>query len=152
MCKGNGCNVMMDAVTFNLCTLVAVDGAAVALSNCHFTASSALGAGISLLAHWAGTRVHASNCSFTGGQQCIAVHSGASFQGRKIQCSRAELQAVEVKDAGSKLSLSGSCSVSDVDVLRKYISSKLFSKGVFVHSGASATLAGCSVVSCVRCA
>ena len=150
MCKGSGCSVLMEGVTFNFCTLVALDGAAVTLTHCDFKASLEIGTGICLLAHRAGTRVQASNCCFTGGLQCTAVHAGALFQGRKIQCSSSTVQGMEVKDAGSKLTLSGGCSVRDVDALRQHTTSRLYSKGVFVHTGGSAVLEGCTVAGCVR--
>jgi hypothetical protein len=152
ICKGSGCNLMMEGVSFTFCTLVVADGAAVSLKNCEFKAGTEVGTGICLMAHWAGTRVIASECTFSGGLQCVAVHSGAEFQGRKIQCSGSKLQAVEAKDSGTKLSLRGSSTVSDVDVQRHYVSSKLYSKGVFVHAGASASLENCTIAGCVRCA
>jgi hypothetical protein len=152
VCKGNGCNLIMEGVTFMFCTLVIVDGAAVRLKSCEFKAGTEVGTGICLMAHWAGTRVTASECSFSGGLQCIAVHSGAEFQGRKIRCSGSKIQGVEAKDVGTRLSLIGGCTVTDIDAHREYVSSKLFSKGVFVHAEASASLESCTVAGCVRCA
>lgn len=139
---------MMEAVSFNFCTLVVVNIAVVTLSHCEFKAGSEVGSGICLMAHWAGTRVHASHCSFSGGLQCIAVHSGADFQGKNIKCSGAQIQRIVAKDAGPKLSLSSSCTVSDVNVLQHYVRSKLYSKGVFVHSGAGSSLESCTVAGC----
>lgn len=141
----------MEGCSFSFCTLVVVDGASVDLKDCDFRASDDIGLGISLMIHWAGTRVQASDCSFAGGLQNIAVHSGSEFQGYRIQCIGAKLQAVEAKDSGTKLSLCGNCTVTDVDSTRQYSTSRLYSKGVFVHEQATAFLEGCSIEGCVRC-
>lgn len=66
-------------VTFERCTLVALEGAAATLHSCHFKNSSRQ-EGVSIYASGTGTAVNVRGGSITGGAQGASVSGGASLK------------------------------------------------------------------------
>jgi hypothetical protein len=151
ICKGQQCSVTMENVNFKHCTLAVIEGASATVEGSAFLASTTEGVGICAFVHGAGSNLSASDSTFRGGLQCIAVHAGGAFAGDGVVCSRAEVMGIEAKDEETIVMLQNSCKITDIDPHKQHCSYEdFYSKGIFVHQGATIKVSDCIITQCVR--
>jgi hypothetical protein len=156
VCKGKGCNITIKDSVLSRSTLVVIGGATVNLRKVQCTSDSAMGTGISIMAHGAESTVRVSNTLVKGGLQGIAVHAGARLEEdtaglcdeETLTCIGQDIIGIECKDPGSILKLRA-CEVRYVGHRwgPSYVSPE--GVGVYVHSGSRATLLTTRVDCCV---
>jgi Right handed beta helix region len=145
---GQGCTVELINCTLSQTTLVATAGATVALNRCQFTGSSTKGQGICLIASGTRTTVKTRECWVAGGLVGAAVHQGAHLETKQTMFTGGEIIGIEVKGAGSRLSMSENCRIHDMG--KAYRVSNATTKGywcraVYAHAAASISLRGVTV-------
>lgn len=151
VCKGNRCSVTMENVNFKRCCLVVIEGASATVERSQFTACVSQGYGICAMAHGPGSNLTCTDCSFSGGLQCVAVHAGAAFAGDDVKCKKSEVMGIEAKDPDTVVMLQNSCRITNIDPKRQHNSyERFYSKGLFAHQGASMKVSDCRISKCVR--
>ena len=111
VCRGAGCHVTLTNVTFKQCTLVAIAGASVALSNCSFELNSnnpsrSCGGAIGIVASGQGTSVRADACYVRRGTQGISVQLGAKLEASGLTVTETTRIGIEVTGPASSAHLS----------------------------------------------
>jgi hypothetical protein len=141
VCCGEGCTATFTDVTFNNCTLLALQGAHVTLNQSKHQHSHAASSGLSIYTHGPGTKVAVRGGTISGGIQGASVHAGARLEAYGLNVSAVEVLGVEVCDVQSSLRLTD-CKVHGFSSVYRDLDIMC---GIFMHAGSKAELSSLDV-------
>lgn len=165
VCMGTGCRAQFFDVSFEGCTLVALDGAHVTLTRAQFVAADSLShkVRLSVYAHGTGTTVSVEGRGIHGGCCGVTVQAGAHIQasdlvidgvwgiGAEVHGDGSELRLTRCRlhaHPGSQMALEETCWVYVHDNATARLAEVAVSgmtRGVRVERGSTAHLSECSV-------
>jgi hypothetical protein len=141
VCHGSECSVTFTGTHFLGCTVVALAGATVTLSNCTSQNSTNGPSGVSILASGDRTAVLVDGGSIIGGAHGIAVQKGACVKASNLSVTRCFVVGIECRDTGSSIELMN-CNVSHFS---EQCTEVVDITGVLARAGCSAIISACTL-------